>query len=153
MQAPDGFTLYSPRGRSQSEDLDLLAECIANSKANLFNQDGSAIWIEGGNRTGVGTKVLADIIAKHVVTARPVQHGGSWTVEFCAIRSDEMTLRALLKEDGGLLRRLPKAPGEPRSLSEQQEREIRDRLRTGEPKYNLARSYNTDIEAIERLAR
>jgi hypothetical protein len=76
MQAPDGLTLYSPHGRSQTEDLNLLADCIANSKADLFNDNGQIIWIHEGKRIGVGTKVLAEIIAKHVVTAWPVNHRG-----------------------------------------------------------------------------
>src|SRR5258707_192533 len=133
MQTPDGFTLYSPHGRSQTEDLNLLAECVANSKADLFTQDGSPIWIDGGNCTGVGTKVLAEIIAKHVVTARPVQQGSSWKVEFRPLRPDEMTLRALLKAENGLLRRLPKAPDEARALTTQHQQEVRTRLKTGEP--------------------
>ena len=153
MQAPDGLTLYKPRGRTQSEDLDLLAECIANSKADLFNEDGSVIWIDAGKRIGVGTKVLAEIIAKYVVTAWPVNRGDKWTVEFRPVQIDEMALRALFKEEGGLIGRLPKAPQEPVRLTQQQQREVRDRLSIGEPKTRIAAAYKVDVATIELLAR
>src|SRR4051812_26033886 len=119
MQTPDGLTLYNPRGRDRLEDLNQLADCIANSSACLFNDGGgSVVWIHGGKRIDVALDVLATIVAKYIVTARPVNHGGKWTVAFDPVRPDQTTLLALLRGEDGLARHLPKS--KPTGLTLQQ---------------------------------
>jgi len=59
-------------------------------------------------------EVLAEIVAKYVVTADVVNRDDNWTVEFHPVRSNDMTLRTMLtadtRENGALARRLPKVP-------------------------------------------
>jgi hypothetical protein len=78
-------------------------------------------------------------------------------VEFRPFEPDEMTLLNLIRaktlEDGALAPRLPKAPSEPRQLSEQQRLEIHSRLKIGEPEERIANAYGIDVSVIRRLAR
>jgi hypothetical protein len=61
-------------------------------------------------------------------------------------------LLAKTLEEGGLIWRLPKGPIEPRRLSEQLQQEVRDRLKMGEPKDQIAHAYGVDIAAIKQIA-
>jgi hypothetical protein len=143
--------VYLPQGRNP---LETLVDAIATSPADLFAQGSSILWLKDtGELVGVGRGALLELISKYVVTKQLVQHGDRWRVEYHPHVPDEMTLRALLKEDSGLAQRLPKAPSEPVRLTPQQQREVRDRLAIGEPKTQLASAYKVDVATIEQLAR
>jgi len=154
--APDGRKIYTPRGQNPSEDLNLLADAIAASNADLFAKDGLVVWLnDAGKLVGVNADTLHEVIAKHVVTKGLVNKGTpdepAWEVEFQPVQPDGMTLRALLKDDGSLLGRLPKLPGEPIKLTAQQKREICDRARMGEVKDMIARAYKIDIATVTSI--
>jgi hypothetical protein len=138
------------------EDLNLLADCIAGSNADLFGQGDCIFWIAAGKRVPVNPNVLWEISTKYVVTKHPRETTNGWDVEFRPHEPDEMTLRALLTaktpEEGGLIWRLPKGPSEPSKLSEQEQREVRMRLKTGERPERIAHAYGTDVGTIERLS-
>jgi hypothetical protein len=146
--------LYVPRGRDPQEDLNILVDCIATSDADLFAQGSQIVWLKDtGELVGTSRNTLAEIIAKYIVTKHPLNHADKWQVEFHPFEPDEMTLRALLKEESGLVGRLPKWPSEPTRLSEQQQLEVRMRLGVGESKDRIADAYGTDVDTIKRLAR
>jgi hypothetical protein len=155
--APGGRSIYIPRGRNPLEDLNILADCIAASDADLFNQDEGAIWITAGKRVPVNPNTLREICKKYVVTKHPRETAGGWEVAFRPYEPDEMTLRALLtaktQEEGGLIWRLPKGQSEPRKLSERQREEVYARLKIGEPKEKLAREYGVPVDAIRVIGR
>ena len=110
------------------------------------------IWVHEGKRIGVGLEVLAEIIAKYLVTARPEEdHEGKCTVVFDPVRPDQTTLLALIREEGGLARRLPRS--KPTGLTMKQEQEIKLRLQRGERALDLARMFGCEAEAIGQLGR
>ena len=127
----NGRIVFLPRGRDQREDLNILADAIAASDADLFE----GIWITAGKCISITPDVLRKICTKYVVTKHARETADGWKVEYWPYEPDEMTLRALLmaktREDGSLIARLPKAPSEPVKLSEQQQRQVRDRLGIG----------------------
>jgi hypothetical protein len=147
-------SVYTPKGRDPHEDLILLADCIATSDADLFAQGSSIVWLKDtGELVGVSRDALLEIITKYVVTKQLVSHGDRWQVEYHPHVPDEYTLRGLLTDDGGLVRRLPRAPSEPTQLSEQRREEVRARLRIGEPRDKLAREYGVDVGVIGAIGR
>jgi DNA-binding NarL/FixJ family response regulator len=52
-----------------------------------------------------------------------------------------------------LVLRVAREPVEPFRLTPQQQREVRARLKKGEPRENIARGYNVDVETIKKLAK
>jgi hypothetical protein len=152
--APDGRQVYNPRGRDPTEDLNLLADAIAGSPADLFAQGSQIMWLKDtGELVGASRDVLLEIITKYIVTKHLVSHGDRWQVEYHPYVPNEMTLRALLKEDGGLAQRLPRVPGEPVRLSPQRQQEVLARLKMGERADRVAAAYGVDVAVVERLAR
>ena len=49
MITADGRQVYIPRNRDSVEDLCCLADCIAGSKADLFNDGGRIILLRAGS--------------------------------------------------------------------------------------------------------
>ena len=141
----NGRRLYLPRGRDPREDLCILADTIATSEADLFNQDGHPIWITAGKCVSIIPAVLRDICTRYVATKHPRETANGWEVEYRAYEPDEMTLRALLKaktlEEGGLVQRLPKMPGEPVRLTARQREEVQFRIKSGESPDRVANAY------------
>jgi hypothetical protein len=64
-------------------------------------------------------------------------------------RPDQQVLLDLIT---ALTGRVAKEPSEPRLLNPQQLREVRDRIKIGEPKEAIARAYKVDISVIRQLA-
>jgi hypothetical protein len=156
MITADGRQVYIPRNRDSVEDLCCLADCIAGSKADLFNDGGRIILLGAAERVEVnGTDLLSKIIMKVVVTKHPVNRADKWEVEYRPYQPDDKTLRALLTaktlEEGGLVWRLPKVPSEPQKLTLQQQQEAQVRLKTGESYDSIARSYGVDVATIRQL--
>jgi hypothetical protein len=147
--------LYVPRGRDPVEDLNILADCIAASDADLFEQNGAVVLLDRGVPVRVNPATLRETIMKHVVTKGLVSRADKWQVEYSPCQPDEMTLRALLTaktlEEGGLVQRLPKGPSEPHKLTPQQQQEVQVRLKTGESYDSIARSYGVDVATIRQL--
>ena len=134
----NGRVLYVPRGHDKTEDLCILADCIASSNADLFSQDDCAILIAAGERVQVIPDILREICLAYVITKHARETAEGWVVEYRPYEPDETTLGAVLItaktfKEGSLACRLPKAPGTPIRLSEQQVREIKYRLSIGEP--------------------
>jgi hypothetical protein len=150
MKLPEGKTLYAPRGRDQLGDQNTLADAIAASDANLLNDGGNALWIHEGKRIDVGLETLTEIVAKYLVTARPVDHGGKWTVAFDPVRPTQATLLPLLRESS-LAQRLPKS--KPHGLAWAQVQEVRLRHRRGEREDALAEIFGADVDAIKQIVR
>src|SRR4051812_10697352 len=127
--APNGCVVFLPRGRNPREDLSMLADCIAGSNADIFDDQGCLIWIDGGKRVPVTPEVLREICRQHVVTKHPQESEDGWDIEYRPYELDEITLRTLITartwEDGGLIWRLPRTPP---TLSDRQRQEVRERL-------------------------
>jgi hypothetical protein len=150
-KSPNGRQLYVPRNQDPQEDLKILANAIAASDADLFDKDGSPIWITAGKSAPITPGVLRDICTRYVVTKQPRETTDGWSVEYCPYEPDEMTLRALLKEESGLVQQLPKAPGEPTRLKPQQVKEIQSRLAIGEPRTRIAEAYKVSVETVDMI--
>jgi hypothetical protein len=157
MDKLNGRKVYIPRGRDKQEDLNILADCIAASDADLFNDNDCLIWIAAGGRVPVTPEILRGICTKYVVTKHARETPDGWKVEYRPVEPDEMVLRTLLmaksREAGSLLLRVPKGLSEPARLSERHRQEVRDRLKIGEPKDKLAREYGVGVDVIRELAR
>jgi hypothetical protein len=69
---------------------------------------------------------------------------------------DDQTLVRLLtaktKQEGGPVPRVVRVLGERSNLTRQQQQEVRERLKQGEPIASIARGYRCDIAAIQTLA-
>src|SRR6185295_17042917 len=95
---------------------------------------------------------LREIIAKHIVTKVVVDRGGVLEVTFVpyVLAAEDKTLRTLLMAEtlelGSLAKRLPKMPGRPQRLTEQQLEIVRYRLKTGEP---AERIFSNDTATTE----
>jgi len=60
--------------------------------------------------------------------------------------------KILLNLIEALVSKVAKGPSEPRQLTPQQLREIRDRVRIGEDKHAVAHYYGVDVAVIRQLA-
>jgi len=104
------------------EDINTLADVVAQSDADLFNQNDRLVWLDEGSLVPVNRDILLELIPKHVSVKKLVNRDGRWECELCPFVPDDMTLRALLSgmspmrsatgillPGGGLLGRVPKA--------------------------------------------
>ena len=156
MKLPAGKTLFHPSGRDPLDDTIILADAVAGSNADLLNDGGTPVWIHAGQRIPIAMEVLREIIAKFIVTARPVERDGKWTVLFEPVVPENRALQLMLtadnKSNGNLLQRLLKV-GKPTGLSARDEHAVRVRLARGEHARDLAREYHSDPAALAQLAR
>jgi hypothetical protein len=152
--------LYRPRGRDPIEDLCLLADCIAASDADLFDQGGGrTVGIDNGMVVGVNPAILLGIITRHIAIKVPVNHGTesqpAWKVEVQPYQPDNATVVALITAktlaDGSLAPRLPKMPSAPRRLTPHEREASIMRLKTGEQPAAIAQAYGVDVEMVRRL--
>jgi len=150
---------YVPRGRDPLEDLNRLSDAISISDADLFNRDGDTVLIDQGVGVQVNPARLREIIIKHIRIKMVVDRDGVLEVTYVpyTLAAEDKTLRTLLMaetlEGGNLAKRLPKMPGKPQRLTEQQLDTVRVRLKTGEPAHRIALSYGVDVDTIRRAAR
>ena len=123
----------------------------------------SLFRLTGGRLIAVNKDVLRDIIARHIVSLRLVNRTSTndphWEIEnfsfefpIVADTSEQPDQRVLLDLIEALVLRAAKGPSEPRLLNPQQLREVRDRIKMGEPKDRIARAYNVDVSVIRQLA-
>ncbi len=91
-----GRKVYLPLGRDPVEDACILADCIACSSADLFDQDTCVIWIAAGRCVPVDPEVLREISKLFVVTKHPRETADGWNVEYRPHEPDEKTLHTLL---------------------------------------------------------
>jgi hypothetical protein len=147
-------------GKNPTEDANRLTDAVAEAAiAELFELNGGLFWLDKGRLVPVNKDVLRNIIARHIVAMRLVNRGGDkWESEFypfefpvTAAASKEPNERVLIDMAAALLGRVAKGPSEPRRLSDQQLREVRDRLAMGEPKDRIADAYGVPVEAIRQL--
>ena len=92
-------------------------------------------------------EVLREIIAKFIVTARPVERDGKWTVLFEPVVPENRALQLMLTADsesnGNLLQRLLKV-GKPTGLSARDERPFG----SGWPEESMRATWPVNITAI-----
>jgi hypothetical protein len=150
--SPDGRRLL----RGSVEDPSAWVDAIAESNALLYNQDGSAVLLDGGRLVLLGRDILTKIIEEHVAVEQVKNIGSAaapfFKQEFTTVLPGEMLLRGLLTADT-LVQRLPKIAGEPRTLTKHLREEISQRLRDGEPAARIADAHRIDIETVRGLAR
>jgi hypothetical protein len=85
---------------------DALAEYV-----DLFNQDGTLLWLTDGKTTRVTPNVLAEIIPKHLATKRLVSREDKMVVEYIPLVLDPQSLRPFFtaeKRTGSLIARVTK---------------------------------------------
>jgi len=71
----NGRTLHLWRGRNPAEDTVELAQAIAKSPAELFNDKGQLVYPNGGHLSPVSKERLLAFITEHIVTRRVVNRG------------------------------------------------------------------------------
>jgi hypothetical protein len=148
------------QGQNPTEDANRLTAAVAElAIAELFELNGGLFWLDKGRLVPVNKDVLREIIARHIVAMRLVDRGGDkWESEFypfdfpiTADASKQPNERVLIDMAAALLGRVAKGPSEPTKMTPQQQREIRDRCRIGEPKDKLAREYGVSVAAIQQM--
>jgi len=87
-----------------------LADALAEN-VDLFNLDGSPVWLNKGQLVPMTMNVLHEIIPQHIATKELVNRGTEWVVEYVPYVPDPRTVRDLFsneRREGGLLPRLTK---------------------------------------------
>jgi hypothetical protein len=111
----------------------------------------------------VNKDVLRDIITRHIISLRLVNRASTndplWEIEYysfdfpiVADTSERPDQQVLLDLITALTGRVAKEPSKPCQLTPQQQREVRDRIKMGEPKDKIARAYNVDVATVRQLA-
>jgi hypothetical protein len=160
--APDKRkTIFIWRG---PQDVDRLADGIAEkTHTELFNVDRGLCHLTEGRLVAVNKDVLRDIITRHIGSLRLVNRASTndpvWELEYFNFdfpivtdTSKEPDQRVLLNLIEALASKVARGPSEPRQLTPQQLREIRDRVRIGEDKYAVAHYYGIDVAMVRQLA-
>jgi hypothetical protein len=154
---PDPRRIFIWRGKDDGSRLaDVVSEVAATE---LFGQNGELVALSAGQLAPINLNELRDIIARHIATLQLVSQGtAGWRYEYVSFTfpngtdaSRQPNQQVLLDLFPTLVARVAKAPGDIPQLSEQQLQEVRQRLRTGEPKGVVARAYGIDAEMIARL--
>ena len=125
--------------------------------------DRSLYRLTEGRLIAINKDVLRDIITRHIVSLRLVNRASSndplWELEYftfdfpiVADTSKEADQQVLLDLMKTLVSWVAKEPSEPCELTPQQQREVRDRIKMGEPKDKIARAYNIDVATVRELA-
>jgi hypothetical protein len=147
------------------EDTNRLADVVAEVAAReLFDVNRSLVWLTEGQTVPCNINILREVIGRHIVSLRLVNRGTTdaptWNLEYrpfdfprVADTSREPDEKVLIALSAALLLRVAKGPSKPHKLSEQQEREVRARLREGEPRDRIAGAYGVDAATIGRVAR
>jgi hypothetical protein len=104
------------------EDINTLADVVAQSDADLFNQNDRLVWLDEGSLVPVNRDIFSSSSPSTSPSKKLVNRDGRWERELCPFVPDDMTLRALLSgmspmrsatrillPGGGLLGRVPKA--------------------------------------------
>jgi hypothetical protein len=86
--------IFNPRGKSREDDL---ADCILRA-APVFFMDGQTVWITDGKRVPIFRDVVYELCRRFVVTARPVERGGKWAVEYRPFVPDQLMVQNLIRE-------------------------------------------------------
>jgi hypothetical protein len=152
--------------QESAEDANRLADAVAEeTTTELFEVDGSLVWLDpragGGDQpVAVYKDILRNIITQHIVSVRLVNRGMRWECERFSFNfppgknaSEEPNEQILIGLIDMLLSRVAKGPRKSHQLSEQQEGEIRARLKVGEPQSNIARAYDVDIDTVRQVGR
>jgi len=160
--APDERkTVFIWRG---PRDVDRLADAIAEkTQTELFNVDRGLCHLTEGRLVAVNKDILRDIITRHIGSLRLVNRASTndpvWELEYfnfdfpiVADTSEQPDQKVLLNLIAMLTDRVAKGPSEPRQLTPQQLREIRDRVRIGEDKHAVAHYYGIDVAMVRQLA-
>jgi hypothetical protein len=136
---------------------------VEKTQTELFNVDGSLFQFTEGRLVAINKDILRDIIARHIVSLRLVNRGSTsdpiWEIgrrpldfPIMADTRDEPDQRVLLNLIETLASKVARGPSTPHILTAQQEREVRERIRVGEDKSNIARYYGVDVAVIRQLA-
>jgi hypothetical protein len=159
--APDGQSIFTWQGRDPVTDKKRLADLIAEAAAaELFAVNSQLVLLHAGQLTPVGKDLLRETIARHVVTPQLVDRGTlGWVVErhpfefpIGADVSKQPDQKILLELIEMLIERVAKGPSAAVNLSVQQQREVRERAKMGEPLARVADAYGVDVAVVRQLA-
>jgi hypothetical protein len=164
-KAPDTREVFVWFGRDDDESR-LTAVIARTAIAELFNVDRQLHRLHRGQLIPVHKQMMQEIVTQHVKTLRLVDRGTAdearWEVEFYAFEFPPMGTkydlkgpneRVLVNMIDALVPLVAKAPRQPVEFKPQQLQEIRTRLRSGEPAYIVARSYNVEVDVIQEMER
>jgi hypothetical protein len=156
--APDGRTVFLWHG---PEDISRLTAVVAQAAVTeLFNVNRGLIWLNGGKPVAINKDILRKVIARHIVSLRLVGRGEfglerefyAFDFPVTADTRHEPNERVLMDMIPALTEQVAKGPSTPLTLTPQRQREVRNRLKTGEPHASIAASYGVDTDTIKRLA-
>ena len=168
-----GRRVFSWKGKNPVADVNAFADAIAEV-ADLFNLEGTLVWLNDGELIPVTKILLVKIITKFIARKRIKNIGTKWAVEYCsfefpisadiAVEPNDAVLNILLgtrqrvdqPEIPGLLERVPRVTAvqyEMPPLSERERREIRMRIAQGEDANTIAAYYRIPAEAVRQLGR
>ena len=157
---PGSRRLHVWRGRVLKEDTDRLSEAVAEKAgAELFNLNGSLVWLNEGQPVRADKNVLREIITRHIVSIRLVNRGTTdvprWESEYYSFdfplgadTSKEPSEQVLINLMNRLILLVARGPSEPFKLTPRQQEEVRARLKQGEPKDQIASAYSVDVDTI-----
>ena len=64
------------------KDVPAVAAALNASAAGVFNIDGAAVWIDGGEPRQITGVTLAELFSRYLAVKRPVIRGSTVEVEF-----------------------------------------------------------------------
>jgi hypothetical protein len=150
MNTPDNRTIHVFNGGMQA--IQRCADAIASKLVtSLFNCDDRLHWLDdAGKLTPVSTRLLADLVDRHLVSVRLAARddGSQHVVEYRPLALGQQDLVDVLNS---LVKLVAIGPSKPRLLSEQQRGHIRDRLKQGEPKEMVAEAYGVDLATVRAI--
>lgn len=138
-----------------------LASVIAEAAAlELFNLNGALTRLHNKQLIPITLDIMRGIVGRYVASVRLVGTAGGWEPEIYSFEfgntpnadkePSQKTLLALMDLLPNLVAR---APREPSVLTDHQQREVRDRLKMGEPPANIASYYGVDIDSVKQMRR
>ena len=136
---------------------------MEKTQTELFNVDRTLFHLTESRLVAITKDILRDIINRHLVLLRLANRGSTsdpvWEIErrpldfpIVADTRDEPDQRVLLNLIEILTSKVARGPSAPRVLTAQQLREVRERVRVGEDKSNIARYYGVDVAVVRQLA-
>src|SRR6516162_10066904 len=140
MNTPDNRTVHIFNGRGM-QDIQRLADAIAGKLSlQLFNLDGRLCWLdEAGQITPVSRRLLQNLIARHFVTVRlATRDDGTHFAEFLQLEIEGQNLIDVMDS---LVKLVAIGRSRPKTLSEHQKQEIKERARVGESRDSIAKYY------------
>jgi hypothetical protein len=77
-------------------DAAAITDALSRCGAELFNLEGSPVWIFEGRMLRVNDVVLRDLVPLYVFTKTPVVRGGKLEVVYVPVEIDDRVIRTIL---------------------------------------------------------